>query len=287
MIKKPYLLSCILFLGLMQNQHALIAQQLSPKEMLEKVIMAMDKVGSARYTLKKTERIKGKLIESENKVKLQLSPHKIYLLSSYPNSGAEVLWRKGENSDNVLVSPNRFPYITISLSPFSGLLRQAQHHTILDLGFGYMSNVLKSYIRKFGQKFFSTASLDGEVVWNSKRYYKLLIENSSFAHINYTVKKGDNLPKLASSFFVNDYMIMDNNPKISDYDDIKEGQQIKIPNAYAQKIIFYIDKETFLPLMQAIYDDKGLYEKFEISNLILNPHIPPVEFTPSFKEYSF
>ena len=181
------------------------SQQFSPKEMLEKSISAMDNVKSARYSLKKTERIKGKLIDSENKVKLQLSPFKIYLLSLYPNPGAEILWRKGENDDDVLVSPNKFPYITISLSPFNGLLRDDQHHTILDLGFGYMSNVLKSYIRKFGPKFFSTASIDGEVIWNAKKYFKLVIENTSFSYVNYTVKKGDDLPGLASMFFINDY----------------------------------------------------------------------------------
>lgn len=263
------------------------SQQLSPKEMLEKSISAMDNVRSARYALKKTERIKGKLIDSENKVKLQLSPYKIYLLSLYPNPGAEILWRKGENDNDVLVSPNKFPYFTISLNPYSGLLREGQHHTILDLGFGYMSNILKSYIRKFGPKFFSNASLDGEVIWNTKKYYKMVIENTSFSYFNYTVKKGDNLPSLASFFFINDYMIMDNNQEIDNYNNIKPGQIVKLPNTYAQKIIFYIDKETYLPLMQAIYDDKGLYEKFEISNLIINPQIPPAEFSPSYKEYSF
>lgn len=263
------------------------AQTISPKEMLEKSIAAMDKVRYARYSLKKTERIKGKLMESENKVKLQVSPLKIYLYSIRPNPGAEVLWKKGENSDDVLVSPNKFPYINFSLSPYNPLLREDQHHVILDLGFEYMSEILKSYMRKFGPKFFSYANVDGDVIWNAQRYYKLVIENTSFSYIDYTIKKGDNLPRIASSFYINDYMIIDKNPAISGFKDVEEGQLIKLPNTYAQKIIFYIDKQTFLPLMQAIYDDKGLYEKYEISDLILNQPIPGIEFMSTFKEYHF
>jgi len=48
-----------------------------------------------------------------------------------------------------------------------------------------------------------------------------------------------------------------------------------------------VDKEAFLPLKMEIYDDQGLYEKYEFSELKVNTKISAEEFSQDFSEYGF
>ena len=82
-------------------------------------------------------------------------------------------------------------------------------------------------------------------------------------------------------------MVLTNNPKITWYNDVKEGQIIKVPNAYAKSTLLLIDKETFLPISNTVFDDQGLYEKYEYVELQINCVILPEEFTKYFKGYNF
>ena len=56
---------------------------------------------------------------------------------------------------------------------------------------------------------------------------------------------------------------------------------------YAKKSVVYIDRINYLPLKQEMYDDKGLFEKYEFLNLKINPTIYEEEFTEGFKDYNF
>ena len=105
--------------------------------------------------------------------------------------------------------------------------------------------------------------------------------------MKYTVKKNEKLSDIAKKLYLNDYSIMLLNSAIGDLDDVKEGQVIKIPNFYARKIEFYMDRATGLPLRQLIYDQNGLYEKYEMKSFLLNPVFKPEEFSPEYKEYGF
>jgi len=49
----------------------------------------------------------------------------------------------------------------------------------------------------------------------------------------------------------------------------------------------YIDKTNYLPVVQIIYDDKGLFGQYEYNSLIVNPVFAPDEFTSKFKDYKF
>jgi outer membrane lipoprotein-sorting protein len=51
--------------------------------------------------------------------------------------------------------------------------------------------------------------------------------------------------------------------------------------------VLYIEKATFLPLFQKMYDEKGLFSQYEFYNLELNAPIAPEEFTRNYKGYSF
>jgi outer membrane lipoprotein-sorting protein len=82
-------------------------------------------------------------------------------------------------------------------------------------------------------------------------------------------------------------MVLENNPKLSSYNDVKAGDVIKIPNAYAKLTLLLIDKEYLLPVNNKVFDDKGLYETYEYYDLQVNSPIAPEEFTKNYKGYHF
>ena len=71
------------------------------------------------------------------------------------------------------------------------------------------------------------------------------------------------------------------------YDDVAAGEEITIPNSFAQKVELWIDVETHLPLIQKIYINNALYEQYEFKKMQSNILIPEPEFTADFEEYGF
>lgn len=259
----------------------------SKDELIKELIQAMDNVKSLKFRLKKQERIDGKMAPGDQQVKMTVNPFKVYIKVAVPDKDAEVLYVAGQRNGNTLVNPAKFPYINLNLDPFGDILRKNQHHTIFELGFKYMSGIIKDAHRRFGDKVDEFVILEGEVNWNGRPCYKATIDNKDFAYVDYTVKSGEDVLDIAKKHFVSEYMILEINKGVDDYDDVKAGQTIKIPNTYCRKITFYIDKENMLPIYQKLWDDKGLFAEYEYHNVVLNPSISDSEFTPDFKGYGF
>jgi outer membrane lipoprotein-sorting protein len=256
------------------------------KELIDKIFTAVDNVKTLKYELQCNERIKGKMQHTESKVKLQVSPRKLYLNIK----GIEVLWLQGQNNGNALVNPNSFPYINLNLDPYGSLMRKDQHHTIHEMGYQYLADILRDGMKKVidkGEKFDKYFAVLADEKHDGKECYKLAISFPDFAWINYTVKKGENITTIARRLRISEYMVLENNPKLGGYNDVKAGDVIKIPNAYGKLTLLMIDKETLLPLNNKVFDDKGLFETYEYYNLQLNPVITPEEFTKDYKDYHF
>ncbi|MDQ3046500.1 MAG: DUF1571 domain-containing protein [Bacteroidota bacterium] len=253
------------------------------RELIDKIFEAVDNVKTLKYNLQCNERIKGRMQHTESRVKLQTNPRKLYLYIK----GIEVLWTQGSNNGNALVNPGAFPYINLNLDPFGSLMRKDQHHTIYEMGYHYLSDILKDGLRRSGDKLDKYFVVLGEEKYNNRVCYKLSIAFPDFAWGPYTVKKGENLITIARKLHVSEYMVMENNPKISWYDDVKEGQVIQVPNAYAKLTLLLIDKEYLLPVNNKVFDDKGLFETYEYYDLQVNPVINAQEFTKDFKDYNF
>ena len=83
------------------------------------------------------------------------------------------------------------------------------------------------------------------------------------------------------------YMILEKNPKIRNSNDVKKGDIIKVPNDYSQKMILYVDKKTYFPVLIKVYDEVGLFEQYDYSNLVFNPVFASDEFLKSNKKYNF
>lgn len=258
------------------------ADKMTNELLLQKMFAAMDNLKTLRYNLQCNERIKGKMQHNESRVKLQISPRKIYLYIK----GIEVLWCEGTNNGNALVNPGSFPYINLNLDPMGSLMRKDQHHTINEMGYHYLKDIINDGLSK-------SADIDknfillGEEKYNDRMCYKLSISFPDFAWSSYTVKKNETFITIARKFHVSEYMMLENNPKHDGYSAVREGDVIKVPTYYSKLTLLLIDKEYLLPVNNKVFDDKGLFETYEYHDMEVNKPIDPQEFTKNFKGYNF
>lgn len=250
------------------------------------MIATVKEIKTARFVFVSKERIGSKWTEQKSAVKMKHGPLMIYYKQEYPKAGLELLYIDGKNDNNALINTNGFPWVNVNLNPYSSTITEDQHHTIYDMGLQSLSKILEHLWKKYDKKAPSMVKLEADVTWNGHLCYQIIMENPSFRFVDYTVLKGESLFSIARKFKVNEYMIKEKN-NLSDYYGIKEGQVIKLPEDYAKKMILYLDKKRFLPLVMKVYDDKGLYEDYYYYNIEKNPVILSEEFTPTFKGYGF
>ncbi len=257
----------------------------STKEIVFKMIKAIDDVERLKYSLKITERGKKGYNYYGSSVKISRKPRKIYI---YISPGIELLWLKGWNHNKAYVKPNSFPYVNLNLDPLGNLMRQDQHHTINEMGFDYFGSIVEYLALKVDDKFDSYFKLEADERYNNRPCYKVLINNKDFAYETYTVAQGENITTIARKLHISEYMIVEANPKLTDYFDIlKKGQTLKVPNAYAKDVTLYIDQLYLLPIGIKVMDDKGLYEQYDYNFLQVNPKLEEAEFTTKYKDYKF
>ncbi len=252
------------------------------------MLSACEKMQGAKYTVTTTERKKnGSTSVKKLQVKIKTHPRQIYLYCIQPDSGAEVLWKPAEMGNEALVNPNGFPYVNLKLNLYNANLRKDDHHTIKELGFDFIRSMVANISNKLGDKFYSYLSIADTIQKDGRKLALIVFDYSDFAYVPYTVKEDENVTSIAILNNLNEYMIVSANKKVKDFHDVKEGQQILIPNCFGKKIVFGIDVETKLPFLQEVYDEKGLFEKYELKNFILNPKFAEDEFREDFKDYHF
>jgi outer membrane lipoprotein-sorting protein len=255
-----------------------IVKQLIAKNKLTKTLS---------YTLKKTERINGSLKAKTSFFKINVKPLKIYIRQISPEEGIEVIYATGENNNKVLINPNKFPWVTISLEPYSHELTKTEHHTVYESGMTYMLSLLEYVLNKYSSELNEMIKYDGPVKWGNYNCYMITMFDKHFKYLNYTVGAGENLVTIAKKFQINEYMILEKNPKLRNYYDVKKGDIIKIPNDYSQKMILYVDKKSLFPVLIKVYDEVGLYEQYDYSNIVINPTFAADEFSKTNKNYKF
>lgn len=203
-----------------------------------------------------------------------------------PNSGAEVLYVKGSNNGNAYVNASSF-LPTLSLDPYGSLVNEKQRHTMFELGFSYVGDLLNDAYRRFKDKASEYAIYGGIIKWDNRDVYKITLDNKGYKISNYTVLPGEDLVKIARKLKLDEYNLRELNPAISSYTDVKAGQVIKTPDTFTKMVILYIDTKTFLPVYQQMFDLKGMASEYEYHDLIINSVIPEEEFTKTYKGYSF
>jgi outer membrane lipoprotein-sorting protein len=238
------------------------------------------------YTMVQNERINGKMYRNKIFTKFNVNPVKVFIDNlEGDNAGTHVLYVHGENSNKVLVSV----LWGVSLSPFNSKIRANQHHTILDSGFKLLLSSIKDGIKRADaeNEFNTVFKLAGEVTFDGKKCYKIIIDDPTFTYEKYTIKGGESLYDISIKRNICEQLIVERNANLKNFYSAKDGLEIEIPSSYARKTILYIDKSNYHPIYQEMHDEKGLFEKYEFLGLKVNPKFADNEFKKDFPGYKF
>ena len=279
---------CLLFLcaslisGTISIENGISASRLT-HDMIEKT----KDIETLSYTMKKIERIDGKMVTQISQVRLVRNPYKVYTKQIHPKKGLEVLYVDGKNNNKAIINPNKFPWVNLRLDPFGKIMRKDQHHTILDSGYDLVISIIEHIKNKYGEGTDTMLTYKGEKHWSGQACSVIEFANPNFKFIPYTVKKNETLLTIAKKFKLSEYMILKNNKKIHHYGDVSAGQIISIPNDYCTQMVVLIDQHRGIPLSFKIYDKKGLFEQYEFTNIEVDFKIDQGEFTESYAGYDF
>ncbi len=255
------------------------------KRVIHNMFDSIRQVRTLRYFLISTERINGKTLKAHSLMKINISPMRVYM--NNPVKGLEILWSSDKNKNNALVRSRSFPFMNFSLDPLGSTMRKDQHHTLYDLGVGYIGTIVASGVVKAGRDFDKHFEYQGTVTHDKQECHSILVKFPEFKFIKYTVGKNETVTSIARKYNLADYMIRARNGLMSQFGVLKEGKEIEIPSIYANKTEVYIDKKTCLPLSVKVYDDEGLYESYEMYSMKVNSRFEADEFSKTFKDYGF
>lgn len=242
------------------------------QELIDKTLTAMGNAKNISYHFLAQERFEGgKMIQIDVKIKVQASPLKVFAdatkpqtakLSYVPSVSTKIAVRKG---------------LKLSLDPHSSLLMKEQHHPLYKAGFGSVKAILETNIKmRQGQDLSKYVKNLGTLTYDGKECWKVELNVPEYKIINHTVKPDEKTVWiLGKKLALPEYKIK----QLNNIDDeLKPGQVIKIPNAYAKKTTLYVDKATFLPIYQKMEDELGVYEIYEFRDLKLNVKFTDADF---------
>ncbi|MCB0395919.1 MAG: DUF1571 domain-containing protein [Flavobacteriales bacterium] len=247
-------------------------------EIMNRMIASVDSLRTLQFQLQNWERIDGELLYGQQKVWMQVAPFRCYLYMIQPQRGSEILFNGTQGKSDMIYNPKGFPYMKMNIDPLGELARKNNHHTIFELGFSYFVGIMQ-HLRGQPDVAFT---LEPEIVVEGTPCYVIHSLVKNYGYTDYTVREGEDLVGIARKKHLNEYMILElNKEKIDDYEDVKAGQRIRIPNAYAKWFRIAIDKKTYLPVEQKIFDESGLFEKYLMTNVKINYVIPQATFSES------
>lgn len=256
-------------------------------DLVSKMISDGITLKSMKFDLAVKERIKTKSILSKSSFKVQYSPFKVYVHQEFPNKNMELLYVSGTNNNDVLVNPAGFPWTNLNLAPNSSIMRKDIHHSIFDSGYKYVYSIIAHLLQKHAEIIEKNIVYDGEVTIKGVKCHKITMTTPGFKYTNYTIKPGESAHSIAAKLHINDYMLIDKNKGIDEFSDFEPGMSIKVPSDYASKMEMYIEVARNIPFIMKIYDEAGIYEEYEFTNVVLNCKFDAEEFSPKYKDYKF
>lgn len=254
---------------------------------VKQVFEATRQIESLKYDFVRTERINGKFESNESSVKMTRRPYQVYMKLQEPQAGIEVLYPHPLAEGRALVNPNGFPWVNLKLDPKGDLMRRGQHHTILDCGYDHVISVMEYLFYKHKNDINRILNDHGTASVNGRSCEVVSMINPNFGYNDHVVKKGESISSIALKNRLNEYLIYEKNNQLGMFAGIKAGDVIQVPTDYAAKMYLYIDTEKQIPLKLEIYDELGLFEKYEFRNVEINPVLAADEFSNGYTAYDF
>lgn len=241
-------------------------------------------IHTLRQNVVAVERVENKFSISRSQIKIQTQPRKVYFLN--PTKKLEILYDSENTSDKAWVKPHIFPYLTMQLDPTGNLMRRNQHYTINELGYDFIGKSIALTISK-DKDGLDNFSYKGKAVKNGYTCHVIEYLNDQYGYVNYTVGEKETVTSISAKLCVNDYLLRHSNDLLNDFGYLKKGNVLKVPNLYCKKAVLFIDEKLLLPVSLSLFDDKGLFESYEYSNIRVNEAIHGEEFDKNFKDYNF
>lgn len=263
---------------------ACFSQQVRPLKIIAEMYDSIKNIRTVRFKVKALERINGAYVTTASDDKIQTSPKKIYFHNI--EKKIEVLYVAGANNNKAYVKPHTFPYITVSLDPTGSLMRKNVHYTIFELGFEFAGKTVLLAFNK-DKDLAKCLSYHGRHVLNGYNCHLLVYENKTFAYTEYVVQQKETVTSIATRMNLNEYMLRDKNKLCEEFGFLKPGTKLQLPNLYARKVVLYVDEKTMLPVNISVFDELGLFESYDYSDIVLNKPFDPAEFTKEYKGYNF
>jgi hypothetical protein len=263
--------------------HEVAAPAITTEQLVSRLSASIENLRYLRCTVRAQERIAGKINQARSQMKISFKPLRVYIKNQ---KNIEVLWVTGQNSGDAWVYPASFPYVTLSLDPNATLMRRNQHHTVLQAGFGTIADLLRSTGLRQDNTFSRSFRYAGDSTLQGRTSYILRSDFPQFKYISYKAGRNETVSTIADRFGCGEFRILERND-LSPGASIPEGKVVQVPNAYGRRTIVCVDSKTFLPMLIQVLDDKGLFEKFEFSDVQANQPIPLEEFSKDYTGYHF
>lgn len=257
------------------------APAITTEQLTTRLSAAIENLKTLRCTVKAQERIGDHVNQARSAMKVTSRPLRVYIKNQ---KGVEVLWVTGQNGGDAWVYPASFPYITLSLNPNGKLMRVNQHHSALQAGFGTIADLLRTNGQRQSSVFSRSFRYAGDTTIQGRPSYILRSDFPQFRYVNYTAGANETAASVAERFGCGEFRIVERND-LSIGAKIPAGKVLQVPNSYGRRTIICIDPSTYLPTLVQVNDDKGLFERFEFSDVIPNQALPPEEFTRGYKGY--
>ena len=255
--------------------------RLTTDQLITRLTSSIENLKTLRCTVRAQERIGNNYQPARTQMKMAFRPYKVYLRNQ---KGIEVLWVEGQNDGDAWVYPNSFPYVTVSLDPNGALMRKSQHHTVLDAGYGTIAEMLRSSGQRQDHALERSFRYTTDTTVAGRPAFVLRADYPGFRYVPYKPAKPETVAAIAARFGCGEYRILERNG-LTPGATVPAGKALQVPNAYGRRILICVDQKLFLPVLVQVHDDKGLFEKFEFSDIVANQPIPPQEFTKDYKEY--
>lgn len=256
--------------------------RITTEQLMSRLTSAIENLKTLRCTVRAQERLgDGKYQQNRTDMKMTFGPLRVYLKNA---KGIEVLWVTGQNDGDAWVYPNSFPYVTLSLDPNGSVMRKNQHHSVLDAGFGTIADLIHGSSQRRDHSFERSFRYTGDSTVQGRSCYVLRSDFPQFRYVAYKAVAGDTPERIAAKFGCGEYRIMQRN-NLDPGETVAAGKTLQVPNSYGRRTIVCVDQKLMLPLVVQVHDDKGLFEKFEFSDVVANQPIPAAEFTKGYKGY--
>ena len=280
------LLSCAGSAAAQAPANAAAAEIEQIRALLRKSSEVLSRVDDYRGTLWKQERFGDELLEQTIAFKFA-RPFKVYIRYVEPHAGREVIYVRGANRNKVRAHKGSVPDLAVSLSPFGRISMKGNHHPVTSFGLESMLRIAATSIRKAIRRGDASIELsDGGIVLGHPTWRIEMQTNARGHHV--TVRASENLWELARRVGQDMYVILHHNEDIRSPRDVRPGQRVFIPRYYASRGQFFFSKQTHLMIKTVTWDHQGrLYERYEFSELELNPGLDDLDFDYRNKGYEF